>query len=316
MQSEDFRNECNRLTGAPITAGKQLGLAVSGGPDSLAMLLLAHGAFPGAIAAATVDHGLRPEAAGEAEYVASLCADLDVPHAILTPAAPIEGNLQSEARKARYALLENWRAGNDLAWVATAHHADDQLETQLMRLMRGSGIDGLSAIRPVNDHVIRPLLNVRKAELETYLAKRGIEAAHDAGNEDTQFDRVRIRQMLADLPGYDPSRIAQSAAALREASEALKWVVRREAGKVVEDRGDAVSLLEIAYPPELLRRLVQLCLEEIEPGIAPRGEALDRFIDTLRSGRKARIGAILGETQDEDGSSSWRFTLAPPRKTG
>src|SRR5262245_16934078 len=125
-----FRADLQDLAGAE--AGK-LGIAVSGGPDSLALLLLAEAAFPGRVQAATVDHGLRTESADEAAFVAALCRQRDIPHATLRPETPIEGNIQSAARRARYALLEAWRSEQRLDWILTAHHADDQAETLLMR---------------------------------------------------------------------------------------------------------------------------------------------------------------------------------------
>jgi tRNA(Ile)-lysidine synthase len=124
------------------------GLAVSGGPDSMALLLLAHAALPGAIEAATVDHGLRAEAAAEAEFVASICASLGVPHVTLgVRLAP--GNLQSEARVARYSALADWACERGIGAIATAHHADDQAETLLLRLGRASGVAGLAGVRAV-----------------------------------------------------------------------------------------------------------------------------------------------------------------------
>ncbi|MDE2042490.1 MAG: tRNA lysidine(34) synthetase TilS, partial [Alphaproteobacteria bacterium] len=157
-----FRNDVERLAGGDV----RLGLAVSGGPDSLAMLLLAHAAY-GASAAmvATVDHGLRPEARQEATYVGQVSAALNMAHFILTPPAPITGSLQMQARKARYAALENWRVAQNLSYILTAHHIDDQVETLMMRLNRGSGVSGLAGIRARNNTVIRPLLGWRRAEL-------------------------------------------------------------------------------------------------------------------------------------------------------
>ena len=114
-----FRADVEALAGSPPG---RLGVAVSGGPDSVALLLLAAAAVPGAVEAATVDHRLRPESAGEAELVAGLCASLGVPHATLLPSAPIEGSLQAEARRARYALLEDWRRERGLALLVRGGH--------------------------------------------------------------------------------------------------------------------------------------------------------------------------------------------------
>src|SRR3982751_2652505 len=131
---------------ALVAPDARIGVAVSGGPDSLALLLLAAAARPGQIEAATVDHGLRQEARAEGEMVAALCERLAVPHQILTarwdetPKAAI----QERARGERYRLLGCWAEERGLAALATAHHADDQAETLLMRLVRGSGVKGLA----------------------------------------------------------------------------------------------------------------------------------------------------------------------------
>ena len=129
-------------------AGSQtrLGLAVSGGPDSCALLLLAATALPGRIAAATVDHGLRAESAAEAQFVADLCALLKVDHAVLAVSVG-QGNVQAEARIARYRALAGWAKQTGLAALASAHHADDQAETLLLRLRRASGVAGLAGVR-------------------------------------------------------------------------------------------------------------------------------------------------------------------------
>ena len=304
--ADRFRKALAALVGS----GKlRLGVAVSGGPDSLALLLLASQALKGSIAAATVDHGLRPEGAAEARHVASICADLGVPHAVLRPAAPIAGNLQAGARRARYKLLEQWRVGQSLDWVATAHHADDQLETMVMRLLRGSGIDGLAAIRAVNGHVLRPLLGFRKAELVAIAKAGGFAPVDDPSNRDDRFDRVRLRGPLAAIE-FDPDRLVRSAAAFAQASEALDWVAAREAQCVVSEQDGIVRLSETGYPPELLRRIVQTCLARFDPAIDPRGPAIDRLLAALAESEKATIGTLLVEP-DEAG---WRFSLAPPRR--
>ncbi|MGB7655807.1 MAG: tRNA lysidine(34) synthetase TilS, partial [Novosphingobium sp.] len=179
-----------------------MGLAVSGGPDSLALLLLAQVALPGRIAVATVDHGLRAESAVEAALVAQLCAALDVPHLTL-PVKLEPGNLQSQARAARYAALGEWLVREDLAALATAHHADDQAETLLLRLGRASGVAGLAGVRArglvpgTGLPLLRPLLGFRRSELGDVVAAAGWQAVDDPSNRDDRFDRARIRKAIA-----------------------------------------------------------------------------------------------------------------------
>jgi tRNA(Ile)-lysidine synthase len=172
-------------------------LAVSGGPDSLAMLVLAHLASPGMVEAATVDHGLRPESAGEAAHVAAVCQALGVPHAILSVNVG-PGNVQANARSARYAALGAWAQERGLQSIATAHHADDQAETVLMRLNRASGLGGLAGIRAKTagdggPPVIRPLLGWRKQELEAVVSAADLFFVRDPSNVDVRFDRARLR---------------------------------------------------------------------------------------------------------------------------
>lgn len=307
-----FTDTMCRLTGGnPAMAnGAKIGLAVSGGPDSLALMLLAHAAFPNAIHVATVDHGLRPEAAAEAAFVAHLCAERGIPHATLKPDAPITGNLQSAAREARYRLLNAWADANDLRWIATAHHADDQLETLLMRIARGSGISGLSAIRESNGRIIRPLLAFGKAELIAVCEDAGVAPCDDPSNANTDFDRVQFRNWLKTAPPLlDAARIGRTVTALREAHEALEWMAARlepERSAVSENRG--ATLDPAGLPPEIVRRLLIRALQRIDPEIAPRGDTIDRALEVLRSGGKLTIGNLLCS-----GGSLWQIAPAPPR---
>src|SRR3954470_23762026 len=173
---ERFRADACRL--AP--ADRAFAIAVSGGPDSLALLLLAAAAFPANVHAATVDHRLRPEAAAEAAHVAMICAGLGIPHRILAVTVAPGASVQAQARAARYAALGGWMAEEGLEALLTGHHQDDQAETLLMRLVRGSGLAGLAGIRPAariaGVKVCRPLLGWRRAELAAIVAAAGLRA--------------------------------------------------------------------------------------------------------------------------------------------
>lgn len=267
--------------------------------------------MPDGIIAATVDHGLRAEAAIEAVYVAAICADLSVPHHILQPATPITGNLQSSARAARYALLEQTADENDCDLIATAHHGDDQLETLLMRLARGSGVDGMSGIRPRNGRIIRPLLGFSKSELEEICRSAEIDPVRDPSNDDTDFDRVAMRRWLSQsVHPFQIDRIGRTAGALQDAGIALEWmtgqlVMRRVQKTLNEIQCDATNL-----PYELQRRLLLASLAQVDPDLAPRGPALVQLLSDLNEGKTTTIGNILCK-----GGAVWQFSPAPARRT-
>jgi tRNA(Ile)-lysidine synthase len=309
---EIFRASVARLAHIDLATldDSEIGLAVSGGPDSVALMLLAHRAFPKAVRVATVDHGLRAEAADEAAFVAQLCAERGLPHDILTPSQPITGNLQSAARTARYQLLDAWADRHGLKWIATAHHADDQLETLLMRVARGSGLAGLSSIRERNGRIIRPLLSVTKAELLAVCAEHGVEPRHDPSNRDTEFDRVQFRNWLRDAPStLDARRTVRTVSALREAHDALEWAAHRlEVDRLSGDATRGVVFDPSGLPAELVRRLLIRSLQRIDPEIAPRGETIDRALATLHGGGRLTVGNVLCI-----GGAIWRLETAPAR---
>jgi tRNA(Ile)-lysidine synthase len=286
-------------------------VAVSGGPDSVALLLLAAAARPGQIVAATVDHELRPESADEAAYVADICARLGVPHIILKPDEPIVGNVQSSARTARYALLQRAADERACTHIATAHHADDQLETILMRLARGSGVDGLSAIRARNGQIIRPLLGFSKQELVSICESNGVKPVSDPSNENADFARVAMRQYLAstDHP-FRAERATRTAAAIAEASDALAWMTDHLAQERVTAQNGEVSCDVGGLPPELKRRLLLRALALMDPLLEPRGDAIDLVLTKMESGASAMIGDILCK-----GGPHWQFAKAPARRT-
>lgn len=295
--------------------GTRIGVAVSGGPDSLALLLLAAAARPGLVEAATVDHALRPESHAEAEMVASVCARAGVPHAILTldwPKPP-DRNLQARAREGRYRLLGEWALQRRLPAIATAHHLDDQAETLLMRLARGAGVGGLGATRASRPLVkgvrlVRPLLGWRKAELAGLVASAGLEPIDDPSNRDPRHDRVRMREWLRRADWADPERIAASATWLSEADEALEWALAPLVDTRISREGATLVVDPSGVPRELQRRLLLVGFAELGAQ-GPRGPELTRALDKLRKGGTTTLGGLRLE-----GGATWRLRQAPPRR--
>lgn len=302
------------IIGATATATDRFGIAVSGGPDSMALLALAHDAFGSRIAAATVDHGLRPNSRNEALMVAHRCADIGIPHRLLTPAQPIRGSLQNAARQARYAALDDWRGDMGLDWIITAHHADDQLETMLMRLNRGSGVRGLSAIRRRQGRVLRPLLMVRRAQLLDYLHRLGWAYVDDPSNADPRFDRARMRAMLDGTDALDAVAASASARALADAEEALDWTVQQLAEDRLSNAAGTITLDLADLPALLARRLVERALHLLEPDRPPpRADALTRAIAQVADNQKAMLGDC---TITSGGAGTMTLSPAPTRRTG
>ncbi len=291
----------------------RIGLAVSGGPDSLALLLLAQAAFPGRIAAATVDHGLRPEAAAEAAMVARLCRQLGVPHATFKVEVGA-GNLQSQARAARYAALADWMERDGIAALLTAHHADDQAETLLLRLGRASGVAGLAGVRArglvagTRLPLLRPLLGWRRGELAAVVAGAGVAAVDDPSNADDRFDRARIRKAIAGADWLDVPALAASAANLADADVALDWAAAREWQECV-----GPAPMGLTYRPQAPRavalRVIARIVRELD-GEEPRGGAVARLFDSLLARQPASIGKLVARA----GPDGWTFTKAPQRR--
>jgi tRNA(Ile)-lysidine synthase len=289
---------------APLVApDRTLGLAVSGGPDSLALLLLAAEARPLRIEAATVDHALRSGSRAEAEMVARVCDRLGVPHRILTANwdEKPETAIQERARAMRYRLLGEWARERRIDALLTAHHLDDQAETFLMRLARGAGVKGLAGMRRVSRApasaiaIVRPLLGWRHSELEAVCSAAGLEPIEDPSNEDRQFERVRMRKVLGEADWLDSAAVAQSAGHLAEADGALHWATDLEWERAIRRR--------------IIRRAV-LALATEGRALDLRGRELDQILAALRGGARATLRGVLCI-----GGPEWRFTRAPARRS-
>ena len=304
-----FRADLAALAGPAPPA---FGVAVSGGPDSLALLLLAASAFPGRIEAATVDHGLRPESAAEAAFVGELCAARGIAHATLT-GPPVEGNVQAGARALRYRLLGQWARDRGLAFILTAHHQDDQAETLLMRLQRGAGLAGLAGIRPRATMdgltVLRPLLGWRRAELAEIVAGAGLTPVDDPSNRDDRYDRARLRRQLAGTAWLDIPALARSAAALAEAETALDWTAEQLIAGRTGAAHEGLTFDVADLPAELRRRALLRLLALLVPAEPPRGDAVQRLLAALEAGETATLAGVKCE-----GGPVWRLTPAPPRR--
>ena len=290
-------------------------MAVSGGADSLALLLLAARAFPGRVVAVTVDHRLRAAAAAEAALVAEHCAALGVPHATLVwDGTKPRSNVQAAARAARYRLLADWCVAEGASLLLTAHHADDQAETLLMRLQRGSGVAGLAGIRAARRlapgvTLVRPLLGVRRADLAAIVAAAGWQPVQDPSNRDGRFDRTAARALLAQAPATDPVRLANTAAHLAAAEMALDWAASRAWGGAADVSDDAIALDVAGLPDELVRRLLVRAIMTINPQATLHGPRLAALRAHLASGGTATLAGVKAR-----GGAVWRFSRAAPRR--
>lgn len=302
------------LLAGPDWRQLKYGVAVSGGPDSMALLGLIAILLPGHIWAATVDHRLRVGSADEAQMVAGFCDSNDIPHDILTPPSPIRGSLQASARTERYRLLEHWRRDKGLAHILTAHHADDQLETMILRLNRSSGVGGLAAIRARNGLVLRPVLNWRHAELRALAKAADLPFVNDPSNVDIRFDRARLRAALRTQNFLDAEAAARSAQWLANADAALNWTV----GEIIArwpDASDPSVIRDAAYPCEIFRRIVTVRLRDFDSRISLRGATLDGVIAAMRAGRRAMVGSLLIDHVADASEGFWRISAAPRRKS-
>ena len=281
--------------------GMKAALAVSGGGDSIALMhLYAHwvkqngGCLPAIL---IVDHGLREESRMEAATVAGWAEELGFPsHVLAWTGGKPQSNIEEYARTARYRLLGGWCVAHDTSNLFVAHTSDDQVETFLLRLARGSGVDGLSGMEarsslPFQEfravQVLRPLLAVNRTELRAYLPALGAKWIEDPMNEDERFARTRIRKVLPVLEaaGVPLGRIAQAAAHLRRAREALDAAANDFL--CCHGRIDSIPVLIdgaafAKVPREIALRALSLVLLRVGgAAFRPRFERLEAVLDAV-----------------------------------
>ena len=308
-------------------------LAVSGGPDSTALLWLAakwRGGLkrPPKLVAVTVDHGLRRGSRREALDVAKLAGALDVEHRTLRWRGPKpKTGLPAAAREARYALLADTARKIGATHILTAHTRDDQAETVMMRLARGSGLSGLAAMareaRRGDVTIARPLLEVPKAQLIATLRRAKIAFADDPTNRDPAFTRARFRELMPQLvrEGIDSrnlARLAQRLARANAALEAVVSVMEHSIGRI----GDG-GLIEIdarafaTLPDEIALRLLGRAVGAVgREGMAELAK-LEVLLGALRAAsvRQERLKQTLAGAVIALGADLIVVQQAPPRRS-
>lgn len=309
----------------PSPPPTRLGLAVSGGGDSVALMHLASGwAEAQEVHVATVDHRLRPEAAQEAREVAQMAHALGLPHKILDwNGWDGQGNLQDAARRARRDLLATWAKSEGLDAILLGHTEDDQAETVLMRLARGSGVDGLAAMAPVSDLQgvtwLRPLLGHTRAELREWLRRSGISWIDDPSNDDLAFDRIKARQMLGHLQslGLTRTRLVQTALHMQGARDVLeaatnkaeRQLVRVEHGDVVIDSAGLDTLPDETRHRLVTRALCRVASTSFRPRLASLHKALTASTATLHGCLMTRDKGVLRITREAQAVAHLRSPL-------
>ena len=333
---------------APLAHAFALVLAISGGPDSTALLVLA-ARWRAArkrgpkLVAVTIDHGLRAESAGEARAVGRLARRLGVPHRTVRwqGKKPATG-LQAAARAARYRLLAAAARTAKANCILTAHTLDDQAETVLIRMSRGSGLTGLGAMAQVSPlpasnqesdqepeqapiALVRPFLDVPKVRLVATLAHAGIEFAHDPSNRDPRFTRARLRDVMPTLAreGLDARRFALLARRARRAEAAIEMAVGVAAQALSQqpwsERGPIVFVAEkfAGLPAEVALRLLGRAIAQTgDEGPVELGklEALYQALGSANMDGTCRLRRTLGGALVTLSADTLAVERAPARR--
>lgn len=302
---------------APASLAKIVGLAVSGGPDSLALMLLAAewAKAPGRpkLIVYSVDHGLRSEAADEVAMVRGEATKLGLAVRGLRweGGKPATG-IQAAARSARYRLIASAMAADGAELLLTAHHLDDQAETVLMRLARGSGIEGLRGMDVLSVvegcKILRPLLGVRREVLVEIVRAAGLTPAHDPSNEDTSYERVRWRKLMPQLEemGLTAERLGVFAQRMSDATSLIAEAVEDAWVELVELSADGSAMAPQGKVAALTRQvgvaLIGQMLELVSgdrrpPPLGP----LESLFDSLQSPFPTKATTLHGCLISSDG---------------
>jgi len=290
-----------------------LAIAVSGGADSMALLLLAQDWVKengGSIVALTVDHGLRPGSAAEALQVQGWCKTLGIAHHILTWSPPaLASAIPMQAREARYRLMSDWCCAHHILHLLTAHHQGDQAETLLLRTARGSFIDGLACMAPVKPlhgiRLLRPLLSTSRLQLESFLLERNQPWLEDPTNRNLDYTRNLLRHKLPTAKVEQASQLANEFAKYRNLLECKLANKLTNGTSIFPEAYVAIALsLFKTLPPECaLRALSHLIVTLTGQDYPPRTEKLERLYEEIMSDaitkRRAFSGLIFAYQQKE-----------------
>lgn len=293
------------MSSLDLGKAQKIAVAVSGGSDSMALALLLHEwciTQKKTLIALTVDHGLRENSASEAKRVKDWMRAKNISHHILTwSGLKPDADIQNEARKARYHLMGQWCADNDVKYLCVAHHKEDQAETFLMRLFRGSGIDGLSAMDtkasfPVEDFdnkyplICRPLLDISKQRLIDTLCQFKQTWVDDPSNENDSFTRIKTRNLLksTDIEGFNSERLSQTAKRIRRVRSLLEDMTIKAESDYAKHYDLGFTILNLSFlentHEEISLRLLSTILKKISGGqYAPRLIKLENLFENLKA---------------------------------
>lgn len=293
----------------PFETRPRIAVAVSGGSDSMALCLLAHrwsSRHKGEVVALTVDHGLRAGSGAEARQVGEWLGEWGITHHVLRwRGAKPESNIQATARDARYRLLGEWCRRHGVLHLMLGHHMEDQAETLMLRLGRGSGLDGLASMATLGEtphlRLLRPLLSVPRARLAATLRRLGQNWVEDPSNQDTHHARVRVRQSMPALEreGMSPERLAAATRHLGRARAALDEATAHFLARATTFHPAGFCRLDLgmlaAAPVEISLRALARTLVTVGGGTyPPRLERLERLYRALAdAGATAESGSAL-----------------------
>lgn len=281
-----------------------IGLAVSGGGDSVAMMNMAARIIdPTRLRVVSVNHGLRAEAVAELAQVGAQASRLGIPHVVLDWTWDRTGNLQAAARDGRWQLMRDWAVETGVGALFLGHTEDDQIETLLLRLARGSGVDGLTAMSALDRRdgmsILRPLLGMSRDALREWLVSQAIQWSDDPSNDDVRFDRVRARQMYAQLEtlGLTRKRFLQTADHMRAAQRSLQQAAHEFAQTyVTQDLGDLVfspEALDLQAEDVPRRVMAEAFSWMATKTYRPRFENMLARVEQVRNGEQVTLGGCI-----------------------